>query len=125
MPEKSHSTQEYPKKKRVVSSEKVFFPAGTSEVLVEIPTLLNEFPKDENGDQTAEEVTYTASIYRASDDFNKDQYPYTNLPHTSHLLNSSALKITFSKKPSTDPSTTDIFLPPKLLRVRFSMLSIM
>ena len=115
MPEKSHSTQEYPKKKRVVSSEKVFFPAGTSEVLVEIPTLLNEFPKDENGDQTAEEVTYTASIYRASDDFNKDQYPYTNLPHTSNLLNSSALKITFSKKPSTDPSTTDIFLPPEIV----------
>ena len=86
MPKKSKSTQEYPKKKRVVSSEKVFFPAGTSEVIVSVPTLLNEPPKDEDGFQNKEEVTYTASIYRSSDDLDKDKYPYKNLPSTSHLL---------------------------------------
>jgi uncharacterized protein (UPF0333 family)/uncharacterized membrane protein required for colicin V production len=116
MPKKSKSTQQFPKKKRVISSEKVFFPAGTNEVIVSVPTLLNEPPKDEDGIQNGEEVTYTASIYRSSDDLDKDKYPYKNLPHTSHLLHSSKLKITFAKIPDKDPITSDIFLPPEILK---------
>lgn len=116
MPKKSKSTQEYPKKKRVVSSEKVFFPAGTSEVIVSVPTLLNEPPKDEDGFQSKEEVTYTASIYRSSDDLDKDKYPYKNLPSTASLLNSAQLKISFAKIPDSVIPTTDIFLPPEILK---------
>ena len=116
MPKKSKSTQQFPKKKRVISSEKVFFPAGTNEVIVNVPTLLNEPPKDEDGIQNEEEVTYTASIYRSSDDLDKDKYPYKNLPHTSHLLHSSKLKITFAKIPDKDPVTSDIYLPPEILK---------
>ena len=116
MPKKSKSIQEFPKKKRVISSERIFFPAGVNERTIRIPTLLNEPPKDKDGVQNAEEVTYTASIYRSSDDLDKDKYPYKNLPHTSHLLNSSKLKITFAKIPSEDPATSDIFLPPEILK---------
>lgn len=123
MPKKSKSTQEFPKKNRVVTSEKVFFPAGTNEVVVNVPTLLNEPPKDDEGFQNAEEVTYTASIYRASDDLDKNNYPYKNLPHTSALLNSAKLKITFAKIPGSDPTTTDIYLPPEILtnKVNYSI----
>ena len=116
MPKKSKSIQEFPKKKRVISSERIFFPAGVNERTIRIPTLLNEPPKDEDGNQNAEEVTYTASIYRSSDDLDKDKYPYKNLPHTSHLLNSAKLKIAFAKIPFEDPTTSDIYLPPEILK---------
>ena len=115
MPKKSNSKQEFPKKKRVIKSEKIFFPAGTSEIITAIPTLVNEPPKDDEGFQNAEEVTYTASIYRSSDDLDKDKYPFKNLPHTSGLLNSTKLAIRFAKIPGSDPVTTDIFLPPEIL----------
>ena len=115
MPKKSNSKQEFPKKKRVIKSEKLFFPAGTSEIITAIPTLVNEPPKDDEGFQNAEEVTYTASIYRSSDDLDKDKYPFKNLPHTSGLLNSTKLAIRFAKIPGSDPVTTDIFLPPEIL----------
>ena len=115
MPKKLKSKQEFPKQKRVISSEKILFPAGQKEVMVEIPTLKNKPPTNKDGDQIAEEVTYTASIYRSVDDLNKKKYPYTNLPATSDLLNSATLKITFDKITDDDPGKSDIYLPPEIL----------
>ena len=120
MPKKKRSTQEFPKKNRVIFSEKILFPAGTKEVEVEVPTISNDPPKDKNGDQTAEEVTYTASIYRSVDDLDKGKYPYKNLPATANLLNSAQLKIAFDAVPGENPDMSDIYLPPEILTKKVS-----
>lgn len=115
MPKKSKSKQEFPKKKKVISSQQIKFPKGEKEVIVEIPTVVAEPPKNKKGKQNAEEVTYTVSIYRSSADLNKEKYPYKNLPATSNLLNSAKLKIKFGAIKKDSPDESDIYLPPEII----------
>lgn len=115
MPKNSKSQQEFPKKKKVISSQQIKFPKGEKQVIVEIPTLVAEPPKNKKGKQKAEEVTYTVSIYRSSADLNKEKYPYKNLPAASNLLNSAKLKIKFDSIKKDSPDESDIYLPPEII----------
>tara|TARA_B100001059_G_scaffold236334_1_gene286270 strand:- start:12445 stop:18009 length:5565 start_codon:yes stop_codon:yes gene_type:complete len=107
--------QQFPKRKTVIFSEEVVFKKGQNQVTIDIPTVVAEPPKDEAGVQTTEEVTYTASIYRSSSDFNDKKFPYKNLPSTSEILNTTKLKIKFKPIEKKDEGVSDIYFPPEII----------
>ena len=112
---KKKINQQFPRRKSVIFSKEVVFEKGENESIVDIPTLVAEPPKDKEGVQTAEEVTYTASIYRSSSDFNDKKFPYKNLPSTSEILNTTRLKIKFKAIDKPDTPVSDIFFPPEII----------
>jgi hypothetical protein len=104
------SSPEFPMSGNVITSKKVYFPENVKEVIVDIPTLKNNSP--ESG---STELTYTATIYRAVDDLDLNQYPYKNLPTTSSILHSSSLSIGFVQDPVADPTPEPIITPPQVV----------
>jgi len=104
------SSPEFPMSGNVITSKKVYFPENVKEVIVDIPTLANNSP--ESG---STELTYTATIYRAVDDLDLNQYPYKNLPTTSSVLHSSTLSIEFVQDPIPDPTPEDGAQPPQVI----------
>ena len=104
------SSPEFPMSGNVITSKKVYFPENVKEVIVDIPTLANNSP--ESG---STELTYTATIYRAVDDLDLNQYPYKNLPTTSSVLHSSTLSIGFVQDPVPDPTPEPGVQPPQVI----------
>ena len=104
------SSPEFPMVGNVITSKKIYFPKNVKEVIVDIPTLKNNSP--ESG---STELTYTATIYRAVDDLDLNQYPYKNLPTTSSILHSSSLSIKFVQDEVPGPKPEPEVIPPQLV----------
>jgi hypothetical protein len=104
------NSPEFPMITNVITSKKVYFPKNVKEVIVDIPTLKNNSP--ESG---STELTYTATIYRAVDDLDLNQYPYKNLPTTSSILHSTTLSIEFVQDPTPDPTPEPEIIPPQIV----------
>ncbi len=75
----------------IVISKKITFNKGERRQTVSVPTLSSSPPTD-----TTDKVTYTAGLFRSTDDLDDDVYPDTHVPNTSSTLNTVTGSITFT-----------------------------
>lgn len=98
----------YPSMSSIFYSAKISFAKGETEKTITIPTNYSTSPL--NG---SSEVTYTAAIFRSSDDINDSSYQGDHLPNSSSELNTIKTKITFNI-PLIIPSGTTPSVPPNI-----------
>lgn len=96
----------YPSMSSIFYSEKISFAVGEDTKKVTISTNYSNPPTP-----TTSEVTYTAAIFRSSDDITNSTYQGDHLPNSSTNLNTTKTKITFTI-PLIIPSGTTPVIPP-------------
>lgn len=100
------NNREYPSLSSIFYSTKISFGVGEDSKTITIKTNYTTPPTS-----TTSEVTYTAAIFRSSDDITNSSYQGDHLPNSSPDLNTTKTRITFSI-PLIIPSGTTPSIPP-------------
>lgn len=102
-----NTSRKTPISNNIVISKKITFKKGERRKNVTVPTLKSSPPTS-----TTEKVTYTAGLFRSTDDLNDDDYRDTHVPNTSPTLNTVQGVIKFTLSPSNAGVDTNTFEPP-------------
>lgn len=96
----------------IVISKRVIFSQNERRKTITVPTLTSSPPTS-----TTSEVTYTAGLFRSTEDLNDNRYPDTHVPNTSTALNTVRGRITFTLPTTVTSGLTTTVVPPTITAV--------